>query len=319
MENKNWKYISTDDEISLHDCVVTKKIFGENITLCFEDGFDVCSENILNNTGKHKRSSSSQVVLTNAKLEKFYISAYKTTDYENNSEQTFPEIMLGLDEFIYSYQIDVLDFDTSKLQEKHKITLFGTFHSSEKSECDAQTCYAEISCDQVIYNWNDYSFDAWFQEKPQKEFDPEELIIRKINVYDFANLSELYTNLNGNSPFRFDLDSCKIWSRILADENYNIIVAEKNKEIISSCTIIIVPNLTHDMRPYALIENVVTAENHRNKGYATACLNFANEIALKNNCYKIMLMTGSKSENVDNFYRKAGYNSSDKTAYIKWL
>ena len=39
----------------------------------------------------------------------------------------------------------------------------------------------------------------------------------------------------------------------------------------------------------------------------------------ENHCYKIMLLTGSKEESTLNFYRNAGYNSSDKTAFIQWI
>jgi hypothetical protein len=35
--------------------------------------------------------------------------------------------------------------------------------------------------------------------------------------------------------------------------------------------------------------------------------------------YKIMLMTGSKKESTLSFYEKAGYNRSDKTAFIQWI
>ena len=56
----------------------------------------------------------------------------------------------------------------------------------------------------------------------------------------------------------------------------------------------IIPNLTRDVRPYAFIENVVTNEEYRGKEYATKCLNYAKEIAIKNNCYKMMLLTGTK-------------------------
>lgn len=38
-----------------------------------------------------------------------------------------------------------------------------------------------------------------------------------------------------------------------------------------------------------------------------------------NNYYKMMLLTGSKEESTLNFYRNAGYNSSDKTAFIQWI
>ena len=43
-----------------------------------------------------------------------------------------------------------------------------------------------------------------------------------------------------------------------------------------------------------LLENVVTNDEYRGKGYATECLNYVKEIAIKNNCYKMMLLTGTK-------------------------
>ena len=72
-------------------------------------------------------------------------------------------------------------------------------------------------------------------------------------------------------------------------------------------------------RPYAFVENVVTHTDYRGKGYATACLNYAREMAQNANCYKMMLLTGSKSPKTLAFYQNAGYNSSDKTAFIQWL
>ena len=72
-------------------------------------------------------------------------------------------------------------------------------------------------------------------------------------------------------------------------------------------------------RPYAFIGNVVTREDYRGRGYAGECLDFAKQIAEKENCYKMMLMTGSKKSETLRFYEKAGYNSSDKTAFIQWI
>ena len=82
---------------------------------------------------------------------------------------------------------------------------------------------------------------------------------------------------------------------------------------------IIITNLTRNIRPYAFIENVVTHSDYRGKGYATACLNYAKELAQKADCYKMMLLTGSKNDKTLDFYKKAGYNSEDKTAFIQWL
>ena len=86
-------------------------------------------------------------------------------------------------------------------------------------------------------------------------------------------------------------------------------------KVVSTCTCVIIPNLTHNQRPYEVVENVVTDQNFRGKGYATLCLDFAKEIAIKNNCYKLMLMTGSKKEATLNFYRNAGYTDKTKTAF----
>ena len=81
----------------------------------------------------------------------------------------------------------------------------------------------------------------------------------------------------------------------------------------------IIPNLTRNIRPYAFIENVVTHVDYRGKGYATACLNYAKELAVIADCYKMMLLTGSKKESTLNFYKQAGYNCMDKTAFIQWI
>lgn len=145
------------------------------------------------------------------------------------------------------------------------------------------------------------------------------MIVRLANKNDLCGILELYTNLHDNEIPQSTDELKKIWNEIITDKKYNIIVAEENGEIVSSCTCIIVPNLTHHQRPYAFIENVVTHVNHREKGYATACLDFAKQLAIESNCYKLMLMTGSKKASTLSFYRKAGYNSEDKTAFIMWI
>lgn len=39
-----------------------------------------------------------------------------------------------------------------------------------------------------------------------------------------------------------------------------------------------------NVRPYAFIENVVTQEEYRGKGYASACLDYAKKISEEHNC-----------------------------------
>lgn len=144
-------------------------------------------------------------------------------------------------------------------------------------------------------------------------------MIREINENDLAGLSDLYTHLHNNKTISKNEDNITLWNTILADKNHHIIVAEEDGKIVSSCVCVIIPNLTHNQQPYALIENVVTHKNYRKKGLASKCLEYAKQIAVDNNCYKMMLLTGSKKRATHRFYRKNGYNSIEKTAYIQRL
>ncbi len=144
-------------------------------------------------------------------------------------------------------------------------------------------------------------------------------MVREIEKNDLEGLLRLYMQLHNNPLPEKTAELLQIWDTIFQDENHHVIVAEENGKIVSSCVCVIIPNLTHNQQPYAFIENVITDEKFRKRGLATQCLNYAKEIAIKENCYKMMLLTGSKEISTLDFYRKAGYNSDDKTAFIQWI
>lgn len=143
--------------------------------------------------------------------------------------------------------------------------------------------------------------------------------IREAQESDLAGLLRLYTYLGKEMPDPADTKVAEIWRRIMEDPNHHVLVMDEGGALRASCVLVIVPNLTHGGRPYALIENVVTDAGYRRRGYGTAALNAAKEIAVREGCYKLMLMTGSKLESTLRFYEKAGYNRRDKTAFVQWL
>jgi GNAT superfamily N-acetyltransferase len=59
----------------------------------------------------------------------------------------------------------------------------------------------------------------------------------------------------------------------------------------SSCTLVVIPNLTRSGQPYGLIENVVTHSTYRGRGFGKHILQEGRS-AWKADCYKV---TGSKS------------------------
>lgn len=144
-------------------------------------------------------------------------------------------------------------------------------------------------------------------------------MVREAKKEDLAEVLQLYLDLHEKSIPEQSEYLLSVWNQIVEDKNHHLLVNEVNNAIVSSCVCVIIPNLTRNVRPYAFIENVVTKKACRGKGYATACLNYAKKIAEENNCYKMMLLTGSKEESTLHFYRNAGYNSTDKTAFIQWI
>ena len=145
------------------------------------------------------------------------------------------------------------------------------------------------------------------------------MVIREIKKDELEELLSLYKYLKSDDIPEKSHEVNQVWENIMNFNGQHIIVVEENKKIVSSCVVTIIPNLTHNHKSYAFIENVVTDENYRKRGFTTACLNYAKELAIKENCYKLMLLTGSKRESTLNFYEQAGYNKKDKTAFIQWI
>ncbi|MCR4814912.1 MAG: GNAT family N-acetyltransferase [Lachnospiraceae bacterium] len=144
-------------------------------------------------------------------------------------------------------------------------------------------------------------------------------MVREANKNDLDAILELYLFLHEDSVPEKNEHLRNTWKQITNDPNHHLIVNEADGRIVSSCVCVIIPNLTRNVRPYAFVENVVTRKDCRGNGYATECLQYAKQIAERENCYKMMLLTGSKKEETLRFYERAGYNSSEKTAFIQWI
>jgi len=145
------------------------------------------------------------------------------------------------------------------------------------------------------------------------------MVVREFFDNELEKLLTLYTALNNNPYPEVDERIRRVWRKMMDDPEHHVIGVFDHELAVSSCVLVIIPNITHQQHPYAVIENVVTAENERRKGYAAACLSLARDIAVKAGCYKIMLMSGSKKEETMRFYESNGYNRKDKTAFIQWL
>ncbi|MEQ1649430.1 MAG: GNAT family N-acetyltransferase [Hyphomicrobiaceae bacterium] len=140
------------------------------------------------------------------------------------------------------------------------------------------------------------------------------MLIRTALRTDVPQLLDLYLHLDATDQ----LPALPIAEHCLDDlRKYlgsNIFVGLIEEGIIASCTLIVVPNLTRCGQPFGLIENVVTHAAHRRRGFGRKILQAAVAASWQANCYKVMLMTGSKRPSTLNFYVDAGFEQS-KTGF----
>jgi GNAT superfamily N-acetyltransferase len=144
--------------------------------------------------------------------------------------------------------------------------------------------------------------------------------VRLIKFEELSGLLDLYKFLNPDDPDMRGTEYIKeLWKEVFNEPNRFYYVIEEDRIIVSSCTFMIIANLTRGGKPFGFIENVVTHPDYRNRGFSTAILHKAVETARQNNCYKVMLLTGRKEESTLRFYENAGFQKGEKTGFIMRL
>lgn len=148
------------------------------------------------------------------------------------------------------------------------------------------------------------------------------MMIRKAKATDAEDLKVLYFEYLTQYPPKEEQNLtqwAELLSRLEKDDHMYLLVAEEDGKAVSSVQMAIIESLTHNVRPFAVIENVVTHGDYRNRGYASALLQRASEIAKEKNCYKVFLETGSNKESTLNFYRNNGFEIDAKHSCLKKL
>jgi GNAT superfamily N-acetyltransferase len=143
-----------------------------------------------------------------------------------------------------------------------------------------------------------------------------QLSIRPAASEDLEDLRKLYLHLNPTDDPLSESRASERWNAMLAHPGFTCIVGFHEGQLVSSCCLAIVPNLTRGGRPYALIENVVTRQEFRRRGFGRRILEDAVRRAWDAGCYKAMLLTGSKRPETHRFYESCGFRSGEKVGFV---
>ena len=142
------------------------------------------------------------------------------------------------------------------------------------------------------------------------------LTIRELAEHDLDALLALYTELHrADAPLPARAHVLEVWRAMLRDPKLYCLGGFAGEQLVTSCTLVVVPNLTRACRPYGLIENVVTTTAQRCRGFGRQILQQACALAWEHGCYKAMLLTGRQDEATLSFYESAGFDRHSKQAF----
>lgn len=148
------------------------------------------------------------------------------------------------------------------------------------------------------------------------------MLIRQAEEKDVLDIKDLYFNFLTKYPPKEEQD-IEVWKKLINEMNKSeklyLLVVEEDNRVVSTVQLAIIPSLTHNVRSFAVVENVVTHEDYRKKGFASMLLQEAIKIAQNKNCYKIFLETGSNRETTLNFYKENGFEKDTKHSFLKKL
>ncbi|MCH8026349.1 MAG: GNAT family N-acetyltransferase [Chloroflexi bacterium] len=100
------------------------------------------------------------------------------------------------------------------------------------------------------------------------------------------------------------------FEEIIADQRQRLLVIETQGRIAGSAVLIIVPNLSHQGRPYAIIENIVVDTAARGAGSGETLVRYAIEEARKAGCYKLSLTSNKRRPDAHRFYERLGFQAT---------
>ena len=140
--------------------------------------------------------------------------------------------------------------------------------------------------------------------------------VRQARPEDLHAVLALYRQLNPDDPGVEPVLAQAVLHDILASPHFELCVAELAGEVVATCYLNTVPNLSRGLSPYAVLENVVVDQRVRGRGIGQAVVQHAIGRAWQRGCYKVMLQTGSRKDSTHGFYRKCGFSSGEKFAFV---
>lgn len=135
-------------------------------------------------------------------------------------------------------------------------------------------------------------------------------MVRPANEQDMPRILELYHELTGERHYLSPGDTQTVLAEIVSMPGHELLVAEENGVVVGTVVLLVVPNLSHGARPWAIVENMVVDGKYLRKGIGRLLMEDAIARARKAGCYKVQLLSNKKRHQAHQFYRSLGFETS---------
>ncbi len=140
----------------------------------------------------------------------------------------------------------------------------------------------------------------------------EGVLVRRAQPADLEGLLSLYQELADSRITAAPADrpsSEPLLAEILADPRRELAVAIVDGQLVGTADLLLVPNLTHRGKPWAIVENVIVTTAARRTGVGRGLMKHMIGVARAAGCYKLQLLSGGRRAEAHALYRSLGLDA----------
>lgn len=141
------------------------------------------------------------------------------------------------------------------------------------------------------------------------------MVVRAAHPNDLEPLIALYAAVGFSMPVAGPRRA-KIWADMLAADTMLVAVVVEADAVFATATLVTAPNLLHDGRHHAFLENVATHPDRQGRGYGRAVVDHVLATAWAADCHHVLMQSGRADPRVHRFYERLGFMPGVRTGYV---